>query len=393
MVGGPPSADQEIRMRRPFRIGATIVAAAAVTLTVAASASTATPQAQQQSAVTTPTIFGHRGAAGYRPEHTSAGYTLGAQLGADYLEPDLVPTKDGYLVDRHEPEISQTTDVADHPEFAGLKTTKTIDGVKTTGWFTTDFTLAQLRTLRAKERIPDIRQHNTLYDGRYRIPTFQDDIKQVESLSKKLHRTIGIVPEIKHSTYFRSIGLPMEQRVLDVLHHYHLDGAHPVIPVVIQSFEVHNLQWLHARTRIPLLQLTAATGAPADFVAAGNPRTYADICTAAGLKQVAKYATYLGPDKNQIVPRTPANRLGTPTTVVRDAHRARLRVTPYTFRNENSFLPADYQHGTNPADYGDAIAEYELFYSLGVDGLFSDDSDTAVIARSDWIAKGRPHVT
>ena len=340
-----------------------------------------------------PIVFGHRGAAGYRPEHTASGYRLAAQLGADFLEPDLVPTKDGYLVDRHEPDISQTTDVASHPEFASLRTTKTVDGVKTTGWFTTDFTLAQLETLRAVERIPDIRQHNTLYNGVDRIPTLQDDIRQFEALAKEYHRTIGIVPEIKHSTFFRF------DRVADgelassaVLHHYGLDGKHPALPTIIQSFEVGNLRYLHRVTRIPLLQLTSATGAPADFVASGNPRTYADITSAAGLKQVAKYATYLGPDKNQIVPRTTSNALGAPTTLIRDAHRVGLLVAPYTFRNENSFLPTDYQRGTNPADYGDALAEYRLFYSLGVDGVFSDDSDTAIAARDQWIAAGRPHL-
>jgi glycerophosphoryl diester phosphodiesterase len=380
-------------MRRSVRATVTALAVAtlAATLATASSAATQSGQAGDFAAIQTPTIFGHRGAAGYRPEHTAEGYELAAEMGADYLEPDLVPTKDGYLVDRHEPEISQTTDVADHPEFAGLETTKTIDGVTQTGWFTTDFTLAQLETLRAVERLPAIRQHNTLYNGRDRIPTLQDDIDQTEALSARLHRTIGIVPEIKHSTYFRSIGLPMEQRVLDVLRANHLDGEHPRIPVVIQSFEVGNLQWLHKHTDIPLMQLTSASGAPADFVASGDPRTYADICSPIGLKDVARYATYLGPDKNQIVPRDASGYLMTPTSLVSDAHAAGLLIAPYTFRNENNFLPADFRRGTNPADYGDALAEYELFFSVGVDGMFSDDADTAVTARRDWIAAGRPH--
>ncbi len=373
-------------------LAVTAAATAIVATATAGATPTVAPSAINGSNATSPTIFGHRGAAGYRPEHTSAGYDLAARMGADYLEPDLVPTKDGYLVDRHEPEISQTTNVAAHPEFARLKTTKVIDGVPTTGWFTTDFTLKQLETLRAKERIPDIRQHNTIYDNRYRIPTLQDDISQFEALSTKLHRRIGIVPEIKHSTYFRSIGLPMEDRVLSVLHAAGLDRKNPKLPVVIQSFEVGNLRYLHAHSSYKLLQLTEATGAPADFVASGDPRTYADITSAAGLKEVATYATYLGPDKNEIVPRTATNALGTPTPLVADAHAAGLLVTPYTFRNENSFLPTDFQSDANPADYGNVIAEYELFFSLGVDGMFSDNSDTAVIARKDWIRKGRPHV-
>lgn len=356
-------------MHNSLRIGATALAAGALvtTLVTAASANDRSSRpARTRPVAAVPTIFGHRGAAGYRPEHTSGGYELAAEIGADYLEPDLVATKDGQLVDRHEPDITQTTDVASHPEFAKLKTTKTVDGVTTTGWFTNDFTLAQLETLRAKERIPLIRQHNTLYDGRYRIPTLQDDITQVAALSRRLHRRIGIVPEIKHSTFFRSVGLPMEQRVLDVLHRNHLDAAHPRMPVVIQSFEVSNLRWLHRHTRIPLMQLTSATGAPADLVARGDKRTYADITSAAGLKQVAKYATYLGPDKTEIVPLTSSGALGTPTRLVRDAHRVGLHITPYTFRNENNFLPKNYQRGTNPADYGNAIAEYELYFSLGV---------------------------
>jgi glycerophosphoryl diester phosphodiesterase len=369
------------------------LAALAVTITAATlvtSASAAPNQARQHHpSVAAPLVLGHRGAAGYRPEHTAAGYELAARMGADYIEPDLVPTKDGVLVDRHEPEISQTTDVASHPEFANRKTTKTIDGVVTTGWFTTDFTLAELKTLRAVERIPDIRQHNTLYNGRYQVPTFQDDINQWKALAKKFNRNLGIVPEIKHSTYFRSIGLPMEQRVLDVLRRNGLD--HAGAKVIIQSFEVGNLQWLHQHTRVPLMQLTSATGAPADFVAAGDPRTYADICSAAGLRQVGRYATYLGPDKNQIVPRDATGKLLAPTPLIRYAHQAHLLVAPYTFRNENSFLPTDFQRGTNPADYGDALAEYELFFALGVDGVFSDDSDTAITARTEWLAEGSPH--
>ena len=385
-------------MRTTLRLGVASVALGGAALgllsvaagaTAAAAPSSAAARAVHRPAV--PIIFGHRGAAGYRPEHTYGGYELAAKLGADYLEPDLVPTKDGYLVDRHEPEISMTTDVAKHPEFAKLKTTKVVDGVRTTGWFTTDFTLKQLRTLRAVERIPDIRQHNTLYNGVWRIPTLQEDIDQTIALGKKYHRTIGIVPEIKHSTFFRSVGLPMEQRTLDVLRRNHLDGARPRIPTVLQSFEVHNLQVVHRLApHLKLLQLTSATGAPADFVAAGDPRTYADITTPKGLAQIAKYATFLGPDKTQIVPLTSSNGLGTPTTLIRDAHRAGLLVAPYTFRNENAFLPTDFRRGTNPSDYGDAIGEDTLYYELGVDGFFTDNSDTAFLARKKWLRAGRP---
>jgi glycerophosphoryl diester phosphodiesterase len=380
----------DLMMRRPMLRSVTTVAVAAMTATIVSTA-VAQPALQggPHSSTSAPQIFGHRGAAGYRPEHTAGGYELAAAMGADFIEPDLVPTKDGVLVDRHEPDISQTTDVASHPEFADRKTTKVIDGVATTGWFTTDFTLAELETLHAVERLPDIRQHNTLYNGLWQVPTFQDVIDLRASLSARFHRVIGIVPEIKHSTFFASIGLPMEQRVLDVLRRNGLD--HKGAPVVVQSFEAGNLLWLHQHTSLPLMQLTSATGAPADFVASGDPRTYADLVTPAGLHGVAGYATYLGPDKNQIVPRDSTGKLLTPTSLIADAHAAGLLITPYTFRNENSFLPLDFRRGTNPGDYGDAIAEYQLFFSLGVDGMFSDDSDTAVLARELWEDAGSPH--
>jgi glycerophosphoryl diester phosphodiesterase len=374
-------------LHRPaLRSIATLAVAALATTAVSTAA--AAPGSSSAHHASAPLVLGHRGAAGYRPEHTAGGYDLAVAMGADYIEPDLVATKDGVLVDRHEPEIGQTTDVASHPEFAGRKTTKVIDGVATTGWFTTDFTVAELKTLHAIERLPAIRQHNTLYDGLYQVPTLQDDIDQARALSRKYHRQVNLVPEIKHSTFFRSVGLPMEQRLLDVLRSNGLDNQRS--GVIIQSFEVGNLQWLHEHTKVPLMQLTSATGAPADFVASGDPRTYADLVTPLGLRGVAQYATYLGPDRNQIIPRDATNHLTAPTSLVADAHRAGLLITPYTFRNENSFLPADFQRGSNPADYGNAIAEYLLFFEVGVDGMFTDNTDTAVLARQMWIDEGRP---
>jgi glycerophosphoryl diester phosphodiesterase len=375
-------------LHRPTIRTITAVVVAALAATAVSTAAAAPGWSSGGHHTSVPLVLGHRGAAGYRPEHTAGGYDLAAAMGADYIEPDLVPTKDGVLVDRHEPEISQTTDVAQHPEFKDRKTTKVIDGVTTTGWFTTDFTLAELKTLHAIERLPAIRQHNTLYDGLWQVPTFQEDIDQARELSVKYHRQINLVPEIKHSTYFRSIGLPMEQRVLDVLRRNGLDRHGSKL--IIQSFEVGNLQWLHQHTSLALMQLTSATGAPADFLASGDPRTYADIVSPAGLRDVARYATYLGPDKNQIIPRDASNHLLPPTSLVHDAHHAGLLITPYTFRNENSFLPADFQRGTNPADYGNAIAEDIRFYEAGVDGFFTDDTDTAVLARQLWIDEGRP---
>ena len=325
-----------------------------------------------------PLVIGHRGASGYRPEHTIASYTLAIELGADYIEPDLVSTKDHVLVARHENDITGTTDVASHPEFAARRTTKTIDGVVHEGWFTEDFTLAELRTLRAVERLPDLRPANTAFDGLYQIPTFQEVI----DLAKR-HR-VGIYPETKHPTYFDSIGLSLEEPMLAALRANGLDR--PGAKVFIQSFETTNLKELNRKTQLPLVQLIDEVGAPYDFVVAGDTRTYADLVTPAGLAEIATYADGIGPSKNLIVPRDAAGNLLEPTSLVHDAHRAGLVVHPWTFRRENSFLPNDFRQG-NPAspEYlrapGDLPAELRLFFRLGVDGVFSDNSDVAVATR------------
>jgi glycerophosphoryl diester phosphodiesterase len=330
-----------------------------------------------------PLIIGHRGASGYRPEHTLASYRLAIEMGADYIEPDLVSTKDHVLVARHENDITGTTDVASHPEFADRETTKTIDGVAHTGWFTEDFTLAELRTLRAKERLPLLRPANTAFDGLYRIPTFQEVI----DLAKRAG--VGIYPETKHPTYFDSIGLSLEEPLVATLNANGYRGRNA--PVFIQSFEVSNLKELNRMTRVPLVQLIDEVGAPYDFVVRGDPRTYKDLITPAGLAEIATYADGIGPSKNLIVPRDAAGNLQEPTTLVRDAHRVGLKVHPWTFRRENSFLPADFRQG-NPASpfyqlaTGDFPAELRLFFRLGVDGLFSDNPDTAVATRHRFFA-------
>jgi glycerophosphoryl diester phosphodiesterase len=330
-------------------------------------------------------VIGHRGAAGYRPEHTLASYELAIRLGADVIEPDLVATRDGVLVARHEPEISGTTDIARHPELAGRRTTREVDGVPVTGWFTDDLTLAELRTLRAVERIPALRPHNALYDGRHRVPTFQEILDLAGRASREHGRRIGVAPEAKHPTYFRERGLPLEPALVRALDRNR--SNRPGIGVYVQCFEVGTLVALRSSLRVDLVQLTSATGAPYDLVASGDPRTYADLVSPAGLRQVARYADVLGPDKTQIVPRDGAGASGPETTLVRDAHRAGLAVVPYTFRNENAFLPAELRSGPDPAAYGDAFAEYARFFRLGVDGLFSDNGDTAVEAR-DTFARG-----
>jgi glycerophosphoryl diester phosphodiesterase len=303
-------------------------------------------------------------------------------MGADYIEPDLVSTKDGVLVARHENDITATTDVADHPEFASRRTTKVIDGNSITGWFTEDFTLAELKTLRAKERIPDIRQRNTIYNGRFQVPTFQEVIDLSKRLSKELDRPIGIYPETKHPSYFRSIGLPLEPGLVRTLDRNGLNRSRA--KVFVQSFEVGNLKALNRELKVPLVQLLdAKTRQPADFVISGDPRTYGDLATPEGLKEIARYADGVGPSKDYIVPRDASGRSLPPTSFVTDAHAAGLLVHPYTFRNENTFLPLELRSSTNPADYGNAIAEDVQFFKLGVDGIFTDNSDTAVEARKD----------
>jgi glycerophosphoryl diester phosphodiesterase len=331
-----------------------------------------------------PLVIAHRGASGYRPEHTLAAYKVAIDMGADYIEPDLVSTKDGVLVARHENEISGTTDVAGHPEFGGRLTTKTIDGVPVTGWFTEDFTLAELKTLRAKERIPALRPTNAAFDGLYQVPTLQEVIDLAKA------HGVGIYPETKHPTYFDSIDLSLEEPLAATLRTNGWDSKNA--RVYVQSFEVSNLEDLDELTDAPLVQLINATGKPYDFVVSGDPRTYADLASPAGLREIARYAEGVGPNTAWIVP-TPGNVAQAPTGFVQDAHREKLAVHPWTFRRENNFLPEQYRQG-NPAHSaylaaaGNLAGWLELFYDVGVDGVFSDNADTAVAVREQVFGKG-----
>jgi glycerophosphoryl diester phosphodiesterase len=370
-------------MRTIFRRPTALLLAAGLLLLAATQVAVATVaqrQVDRGDRQRLPLVIGHRGASGYRPEHTLGSYRLAIELGADYIEPDLVATSDHVLVARHENNIAETTDVASHPEFADRHTTKTIDGVAVTGWFTEDFTLAELRTLRATERLPLLRPANTAFDGLERVPTFQEVI----DLAKR--HGVGIYPETKHPTYFDAVGLSLEEPLVATLHANGYRGRNA--PVFIQSFEVANLKELNRRTRVRLVQLLDATGRPYDFVVAGDPRTYADLATPAGLAEIATYADGVGPNKGLIVPRDPAGNLGDPTSLVRDAHRAGLVVHPWTFRKENEFLPVDFRQG-DPASpqflraTGDAPAEFRLFFRLGVDGLFTDHPGVAVAIRHE----------
>jgi glycerophosphoryl diester phosphodiesterase len=342
--------------------------------------------AQRQPATKSPLIIGHRGAAGYRPEHTLASYELAARMGADLIEPDLVSTKDHVLIARHENEIGATTDVADHPQFAGRKAEKVIDGDTVVGWFTEDFTLAELKTLRAKERLPAMRQGNTLYDGRFQIPTFAEILALRERLSAELNREVGVYPETKHPSYFRSIGLDLETPLVQQVRGAGLDTENA--PIFIQSFELTNLVDLrqHFGVSAPLIFLTAASGAPYDLASRGDPTTYADLTTAAGLRSISGIVNGIGPDKSQIIARSSSGTLGQPTTLVAEAHAAGLQVHPYTFRAENMFLPADFRVGTDAAAYGRAIDEQVRYLQTGIDGLFTDQCDIGVIARAEFVA-------
>lgn len=334
--------------------------------------------------VDTPLVIGHRGASGYRPEHTLASYRLAIAMGADYVEPDLVSTKDGVLVARHENEISGTTDVAEHPEFAGRRTTKTVDGRRVTGWFTEDFTLAELKTLRAVERLPRTRPANTRYDGRYEIPTFEEVLELVARESRRRGEVVGVYPETKHPTYFREIGLALEEPLVRALRAHHLDR--PNAEVFIQSFETGNLRDLARVVRVPLVQLVDAAGAPYDLAATGDARTYADLVTPAGLREIATYADAVGANKDLVLPRDDAGETTTPSDLVDDAHDAGLDVHVWTMRDENRFMARNYWNGTDPDAKGDAFAEYADMYAAGVDGVFSDHPDTAVAAREELAA-------
>lgn len=331
-----------------------------------------------------PAVIAHRGASALRPEHTLAAYQQAIDDGADAIEPDLVMTRDGVLVARHENEISGTTDVSSRPEFADRKTTKTIDGIPVTGWFTEDFTLAELKTLRAVERIPLNRPANTHFNGRFEVPTLQEVITLAQTQSQLRRRTIGIVPETKHPTYFQSIGLPMEKTLVSVLEANGYRGKNA--PVFIQSFEVANLKQLRQLTRIRLIQLIdnprnppAANGAPRnkpfDFTASNDSRTYGDMITPAGLKEIATYADVVAPYKEVIIPRAAGNLLGTPTEFVAHAKAAKLQVHTWTFRPENPFLPADLRSSNpgSPSERGNSIAEISAYLNIGIDGFFTDD--------------------
>lgn len=367
-------------------------------MSLAVGACTATPPRIGRSVDGQPLVIAHRGASAWRPEHTLAAYRLAIEMGADVIEPDLVSTKDGVLVARHENEIGGTTDVATHPEFASRKTTKLIDGIPVEGWFSEDFTLAEIRTLRARERIPANRPDNAAYDGQYGIPTLDEVIALVKAHEKQSGRLITIYPETKHPSYFRSIGLSLEEKLVATLHAAGYHGKQAA--VFIQSFEVGNLKRLHDMTDLPLVQLLenpankpAPNGTPRnkpwDFIVENDPRTYGDLASAAGLREIATYADAVGPYKELVIPRTADNHMGLPTSFVTDAHAAGLGIHIWTLRPENPFLPAEFRLGNSASKTGrgNMSSEITAYLEAGVDGFFSDDPKTARATVDRFIGK------
>ncbi|WP_119726499.1 glycerophosphodiester phosphodiesterase [Thermomonospora amylolytica] len=364
-------------MSRMTRVLAGGLAAAAVAGVCTAVAGGGSPAAADRASE--PVVIGHRGASGLRPEHTLAAYRMAISQGADYIEPDIVATKDRRLVARHDNWLADSTDVEQHPEFADRRKTKTVDGVTRTDWFTEDFTLAELRTLRTEERIPATRPDNVVFNGLEPIPTLE------EVLELARQHGVGVYPETKHPTYFDELGLSMEEPLVATLRRYGFDG--PGDGVYIQSFETANLRDLARMTKVPLVQLINGSGAPYDFVESGDERTYADLVKPEGLKWIASYAAGIGPATNLLIPVDSTGRLGRPTTLVRDAHRRGLTVHTWTIRNENEFLPADHRQGNATAPgyrsaTGDVGGWVTRLYRLGVDGVFCDDPSACVGART-----------
>ncbi|RMB86741.1 glycerophosphodiester phosphodiesterase [Streptomyces shenzhenensis] len=383
------SNEQQQGTGRRALLGAAVLGAGGAVLGLpgAARATESRPTGQRGGlkSLPVPTIIGHRGASGYRPEHTFGSYQLALDMGADIVEAgDLVPTKDGHLVCRHEPEIGGTTDVADHPEFASRRTTKVLDGVSVTGWFTEDFTLAELKTLRAIERIPANRPHNNLYNGRWEIPTLEEVLKWQDEQTRRRGKQVWIYPETKHPTYFRKLGLGLEERVAKLLRKYGKDKRNS--PVILQSFEPGSIQRLNKLVDNPLVVLLSSAGSrPWDFVEAGDPRTVADLVTPKGLRELAGYAQGIGPTLDLVIAKKADGSLGAPTTLVADAHKVGLILHPYTMRNENPFLPAEFRKGTDADAYGDAFGAFKAYFATGIDGVFTDNADTGLLAREDFV--------
>ncbi|MDO8902697.1 MAG: glycerophosphodiester phosphodiesterase family protein [Phenylobacterium sp.] len=336
--------------RRAFTASATLALAASPAF---APLAMARPRAR-------PLVIAHRGASGERPEHTLAAYQRAIDQGADYIEPDLVMTRDGVLVARHENEISETTDVADHPEFADRRTERVIDGVRVAGWFTEDFTLAELKTLKARERLPALRPASAAFDGQDPIPTFQEVIDLAKGQSARTGRTIGVYPEMKHPTYFEARDLPMGETLAGVLRDNDLDRRYA--PVFVQCFEPRPLRAFRDRSRAPTVLLVGVGG-----------------LSDAQLTEAAEFSDGLGPELKMVLNLDAAGLPAGP--LIARAQAAGMKVHPWTVRSENSFLPAALRRGEAPGDHGDAATLLRALYLAGVDGVFTDFPELAVRVR------------
>ncbi len=323
-----------------------------------------------------PLVIAHRGASGYLPEHTLAAYAVAILQGADYVEPDLVMTRDGVLVVRHDNALHLTTDIADRPEFAARRTTKTVDGEEVTGWFSEDLSAKEIATLRAIERIGKTRPGNTRFDRQFGVPTLDQVIDLVQAMERVVCRRVGLYPETKHPTHFDRLGLSLEEPLVRALHDRGYRGRRA--RVFIQSFETRNLHDLDALTELPLVQLLADEGRPADVAAAGGTLTYSEMATPEGLRAIAAYASGVGPERRRFLLRERADGgldRSAATSFVADAHRAGLVVHPYTFRAENQFLAAANRSAGGDAAPGDLVAELAVYLALGIDGFFTDQPD------------------
>ena len=326
-----------------------------------------------------PLVIGHRGASGYRPEHTRSAYELAFTLGADAVEPDIVATRDGVLVLRHENEISGTTDVAEHPEFADRRTSKTIDGTAMAGWFTEDFTWEELSTLHARERLPEVRQASTAHNDVSPILRLSDLLEIVDQHPEAARRPLKIVAEIKHASYFASIGLP-----LDELFARDVSGWATADNLIIESFEQSVLHRIRERG-VPgqLVFLLESSGAPSDLIArfGTKARSYADHLTADGLAQLAREVDGISVDKKMLMVKDLAGNLTGTNDLVDRAHAVGLLVFCWTLRAENRFLPKNLRSSTQPEQHGDWRAEFRMLIDSGLDGVFADQPDLAVSAR------------
>ena len=396
-------------MLRMKTLAALLGAVICATLTQHAAATEALHQRHARKPV--PLVIGHRGAAGYLPDHTLESYALGIALGADYIEPDLVATKDGHLIARHEPNLMDTTNVKELPQFAARKRTVVVDGVPTVGFWASDFTLAEIKQLRA---IQPAGERDPSFNGKFQIPTFDEVIQLAKRKSHEEGRRIGVYPETKHPTFHQSIGLALEDRLLAALTRAGWNHRHA--PVFIQSFETANLRYLRSKTHVKLVQLVDADDVnpdgtlafnkpydkPYDWVVSGRPGLFKDLVTPQGLAEVRSYADGIGPWKYYLISTACKQvnngacvdtsgdgvvderdrKLLPPSDVVANAHALGLVVHPFTFRNEQRRLASDFK--------GNPVDEFLAFYELGVDGVFADFADTAFAARAMWRLKHDP---